>query len=101
MQAMKLRLATIGAFLAGFLLGIVGSTDHISRVTGHDSGQRSTTPTGWITKTRAIVVLGTVRARDAIGMGLGWRDGEAATEAIIVEMTSDVASVINARAVAV
>ena len=48
-------------------------------------------------KARAVVVLSTVRARDAVGVRLGWRDGEAATEALVIEMTGDLATAINGR----
>jgi NTP pyrophosphatase (non-canonical NTP hydrolase) len=49
---------------------------------------------------RAVAVLAAVRVRDAVGMRLGWRDGEEATDALIVEMTGEVASAINARSLA-
>jgi hypothetical protein len=48
-------------------------------------------------KARAVVVLGSVRARDAIGVRLGWRDGEEAADALVIEMAGDLATVINGR----
>jgi hypothetical protein len=42
-------------------------------------------------------VLTGLRARDALGVLAGWRDGEEATDALVIEMTSDLAAVINER----
>jgi hypothetical protein len=49
------------------------------------------------TKVRAVLVLTGLRARDALGVLGGWRDGEEATDALVIEMTSDLAAVINER----
>jgi hypothetical protein len=38
-----------------------------------------------------------VRARDAVGVRLGWRDGEEAADALVIEMASDLASAVNGR----
>ncbi len=48
-------------------------------------------------KVRAVAVLGSVRARDAVGVRLGWRDGEEATDALVIEMAGDLATAINGR----
>ena len=42
-------------------------------------------------------MLGSVRLRDALGVRLGWRDGEEATDALVIEMTSDLATALNSR----
>ena len=39
-----------------------------------------------------IVVLGTVRVRDAVGVRLGWRDGDEAADALVIEMAGDLAT---------
>ena len=44
-----------------------------------------------------MAVLGTVWVRDAVGVRLGWRDGEEATDALVIEMTSDLATALNSR----
>jgi hypothetical protein len=35
--------------------------------------------------------------RDALGVLGGWRDGEEAADALVIEMTSDLAAAINER----
>ena len=44
-----------------------------------------------------MVVLSAVRARDALGVLGGWRDGEEATDALVIEMAGDLAAAINER----
>jgi hypothetical protein len=100
MAAVKFRVATAAAFLVGFALGSVRSRRTRLRVVAEDGStarprlrpERSgLTPA----KLRAIAVLTTVRVRDAVGVGLGWRDGEEATDALVVEMAGDLATAIN------
>lgn len=98
---MKFRVATAAAFAAGFALG---SRTHRARlrVVGADGstarprpGTRSVRAVP--AKARAVVVLGTVRVRDAVGVRLGWRDGDEAADAIVIEMAGDLATAINGR----
>ncbi len=101
MATVKFRLITAAAFVTGFALG---SRSHRSRlrVVAHDgstvrpagrSGRARAVPS----KARAVAVLGTVRVRDAVGVRLGWRDGEDAADALVIEMTGDLATAINGR----
>jgi hypothetical protein len=93
----RLRIATAAAVVAGIAVGLARSRGTRLRVVADDG---TTVParvpqsrrTG---KVRAVLVLATIRIRDAVGVRLGWRDGEAATEALIVEMTGELASAIN------
>ena len=50
---------------------------------------------GWGAKARAVGVLSIVRLRDTLGVLGGWRDGEEATDALVIEMTGDLATAIN------
>ena len=102
MATVRFRIATATAFVLGFVLGSlrsrrtrlrivteVGSTTRIRTTAGTARRPRS--------KIRSVAVLGTVRVRDALGVRLGWRDGEDATDALVIEMTSDLATVLNSR----
>jgi len=98
----KFRIATAAAFVAGFVLGTaryrgarlaVVADDGRTVRPGSAAGRRRRAPG----KARAIAVLTTVRVRDAVGVRLGWRDGEEATDALVVEMTGDLATAINGR----
>jgi hypothetical protein len=97
----RFRIATAAAFFAGFTLGTARRRRGRLRLveTTRPSSSASDV-TSRAPKVRAVAVLTTVRVRDAVGMRLGWRDGEAATDALIVEMTGEVASAINARSLA-
>ena len=101
MATVKLRIAAAAAIITGFVLGIVRSRRTRLRVVTPDgttvrprsAGTRSSLGA----KTRAVIVLTTVRVRDAFGVLGGWRDGEEATDALVIEMTSDLAAAINER----
>ena len=101
MATVKLRIAAAAAIITGFALGIVRSRRTRLRVVSPDgstvrprsSGARS----GLGAKTRAVMVLTGVRARDAFGVLGGWRDGEEAADALVIEMTGDLATAINER----
>ncbi len=103
MAAVKFRVATAAAFLVGFALGSVRSRKTRLRVVAEDgsSSRPRSRPArvGLSPATlRAIAVLTAVRIRDAVGVRLGWRDGEEATDALVIEMAGDLATAINGRA---
>ena len=56
---------------------------------------RSAPRSGRIATARAVGVLTVVRLRDTLGVLGGWRDGEEAADALVVEMTGDLATAIN------
>ena len=101
MASVKLRIATAAACSAGLALWAARSrgtrlrvvTEDGSTVRPRSSGLTHRTPA----KVRAVAVLSAVRARDAVGVRLGWRDGEGATDALVIEMTGDLATAINGR----
>jgi len=97
----KLRIAAAAAVAVGFVLGIKRSRRTRLKVVTADGttvrprGQRS--GARWGAKARAVGVLSVVRLRDALGVLGGWRDGEEATDALVIEMTGDLATAINER----
>jgi len=101
MAIVKLRIAAAAAIITGFVVGIVRSRRTRLRVVAPDGstvrprsvGARS----GLGAKIRAVMVLSVVRMRDAFGVLGGWRDGEEATDALVIEMTGDLATAINER----
>jgi len=93
------RIAAAAAFLIGFALGTARRRQGRLQLVG-TTAARTTARAPRLAKVRAVVVLGAVRARDAVGVLLGWRDGEEATDALVIEMTGEVASAINARSLA-
>jgi hypothetical protein len=101
MTAVKFRVAAAAAFAAGFALGSRSRRAHLRVVVDDGSTVRVVTRSGGLrgipAKTRAVAVLGTVRIRDAVGVRLGWRDGEEAADALVIEMAGDLATAINGR----
>jgi hypothetical protein len=101
MAPVKFRIATAAAFAAGFALGTRTGRTRLRVVVDDGSayGSRATSHRvrGVPAKARAVAVLGTVRVRDAVGVRLGWRDGEEAADALVIEMAGDLATVINGR----
>lgn len=98
---MKFRVVTAAAFAAGFALGSRSRTPRLRVVTDDGSTARPRSRPGSVrglpAKGRAVVVLGTVRVRDAVGVRLGWRDGDEAADALVIEMAGDLATAINGR----
>ena len=100
MAAVKFRLAAAAAFALGFALGSRSQSARL-RVVADDGSTARPRTRGQVrrapAKIRAVVVLSTVRVRDAVGVRLGWRDGEEAADALVIEMAADLASAINGR----
>ena len=101
MATVKLRIAAAAAIATGFALGIFRSRRTRFRVVAPDGSavrpRSAGAHSGLGAKTRAVMVLTTVRVRDALGVLGGWRDGEEATDALVIEMTSELAVAINDR----
>jgi hypothetical protein len=101
MAAVKLRIVAAAAIAAGSAIGIARSRRTRLGVVEPDGstvrsrGRRRRS--GWAAKGRAVLVLTSVRARDALGVLGGWRDGEEAADALVIEMAGDLAAVINER----
>ncbi len=99
---MKFRIGTAIAFLIGYTLGARAGRERylqIARVAGEVS--RSAPVSGTVTlvgdKTKAAAALGVERIKDTIGVGLGWRDGDDAADAIAQDLAEDLNSALNSR----
>jgi len=102
MATVRFRIATATAFVLGFVLGSLRSRRTRLRIVTEDGSTTRIRTTARAarrprSKIRSVAVLGTVRVRDALGVRLGWRDGEDATDALVIEMTSDLATALNSR----
>ena len=98
---MKIRIAAAAAIVTGFILGIARSRRTRLRVVAPDGSTvrpRSTAARSSLgARARAVMVLAALRFRDAIAVLGGWRNGEEATDALVIEMTADLAAAINER----
>jgi len=96
---MKTPVAAAAAFCVGYALGSRGAAGQRLRVVGQ--ARRSTPVAGTASltgaKAKAVVLLGAERVRDTIGVRLGWRDGDEAADALVVEMAGDLASALKGR----
>lgn len=99
MAFVKLRIAAATAIVTGFALGIARARRTRLGVVAPDgstvrpgSGGVRSDPA---VRARAVLVLTGIRVRDTLGVLCGWRDGEEATDALVIEMTSDLATAIN------
>jgi hypothetical protein len=98
----KLRIGTVVAFGVGYTLGTrAGRERYHQIVRATDSVLRSAPVSGTLgaagDRARALGALGVERVRDAVGVRLGWRDGDDAADAIAAGMARDVASAINGQ----
>jgi hypothetical protein len=98
----KFRLGAVIAFCIGYTLGARAGQERyrqIMRFTGEVG--RSAPVTGTVTlighKSRAVAALGVERAKDTIGVRLGWRDGDRAADAIALDLAEDLATALNSR----
>ncbi len=96
---MKTPVAAAAAFCVGYALGSRGSRGQRLRVVGRAGRGTPVAGTARLVsaKARAVVLLGTERVRDTIGVRLGWRDGDEAADALVVEMAGDLASALKGR----
>jgi hypothetical protein len=93
---MKTPVAAAAAFCVGYALGSRGAGSQRLRVVGRGAPAAGTTSLVG-TKARAVVLLGAERVRDTIGVRLGWRDGDEAADALVIEMAGDLASALKGR----
>ena len=101
MAPVKLRIAAAAAVATGIAVGVARSRGSRLRVVADDGStapaRTGPSPRRRMGKARAVLVLGTVRVRDSVGVRLGWRDGEEAADALVIEMAGDLATAINGR----
>jgi len=99
---MKLRVGTVIAFGIGYTLGTRAGRERYHQIVRVSNSVLHSAPVagtvGMATdRARALGTLGVERAKDVIGVRLGWRDGDAAADAIAAGMAQDVASAINGQ----
>ena len=98
---MKLRLAVaVGAVGAGYLLGTPSGRERARRlVTLAGRAGRSAPVAGTAgfvgDKVTAVGSLALERLKDLVSVGLGWRNGDEAADAIAVEVADELAHAIN------
>jgi hypothetical protein len=98
----KIRIGIIIGFGVGYALGSrAGRERYFQMVRIAGRAGRSTPVAGTVdlvgTKARAVATLGVERVKDTIGIGLGWRDGDQAADAIALDLAGDLATAINGR----
>jgi hypothetical protein len=98
----KLRIGTVTAFGVGYVLGSrAGRERYRQIIRAAGSITRSAPVAGTVDiatdRARALAVLGMERVRDAVGVRLGWRNGEDAAVAIATSMAKDVAAALNSQ----
>jgi hypothetical protein len=96
----KLRIGTVVAFAVGYTLGTRAGRERYQQIVrfGQQLG-RSAPVTGTASKvgdkSKAVATLGIERMKDAVGVGLGWRNGDQAADAIALDLAEDLATAIN------
>jgi len=98
----KLRIGTVIAFGVGYTLGSKAGRERYHQIVrAGDSVLRSAPVAGTLgvagDRARALGTLGVERVRDAVGVRLGWRNGDDAADAIAAGMARDVASALNGQ----
>jgi hypothetical protein len=98
----KFRIGTAIAFVIGYTLGARAGQERYRQIVrfGGEVG-RSAPVTGTVTlignKSKAVATLGVERMKDAIGVRLGWRDGDQAADAIALDLAEDLATALNSH----
>ncbi len=101
-EHMKFRIGAAIAFLVGYTLGARAGQERYRQIMkiGGEVGRSapvSSTVTLVGDKAKAVAALGTERMKDAIGVRLGWRDGDQAADAIASDLAEDLATALNGR----
>lgn len=99
---MKFRIGIGLGFAIGYALGARAGRERylqVVRIAGQvgRSGPVSGTTSLIADKTRAAAALGMERLKDTIGVRLGWRDGDDAADAIVLDLAEDLAIAISNR----
>jgi hypothetical protein len=99
----RFRIGTAAALGIGYVLGTRAGRERylqITRMAGAAARSAPVTSTASLVghKSRAVVTLGVERAKDAIGVRLGWRNADQAADAIALDLAEDLASALNGRA---
>jgi hypothetical protein len=98
----KLRIGTVIAFAVGYTLGAQAGRERYQQIVRVGQMVRRSPPVaGTVSKvtdkSKAVATLGVERMKDAVGVGLGWRNGDQAADAIAIDLAEDLASALNHR----
>ncbi len=98
----RLRIGIGIGFAAGYALGSSAGRERYEqmvRIAGQvgRSGPVSGTTSLVTDKARAAFTLGVERLKDTIGVRLGWRDGDDAADAIVLDLAEEMAIAISNR----
>jgi hypothetical protein len=98
----RFRIGTAAALGIGYILGARAGRERylqIARIAGATARSAPVAGTATLVghKSRAMATLGVERAKDAIGVRLGWRDADQAADAIALDLAEDLASALNSR----
>ena len=93
MVAVKLRTGTVIAFGIGYVVGTRAGRERYTQILRLAGQAGRSAPVAGAAgavggKARAVANLGVERARDAIGIRLGWRDGDEAAEALALDLAT-------------
>jgi hypothetical protein len=99
---MRFRIGIGIGFVAGYALGSRAGRERYEqmvRIVGQvgRSGPVSGTTSLVADKTKAAFTLGVERLKDTIGVRLGWRDGDDAADAIVLDLAEEMAIAISNR----
>jgi hypothetical protein len=102
MGLVKFRMGWAVAFGVGYALGSKAGRERyeqIVRLTGGVGRSVPVTDTASLIgdKSKAVATLGIERMKDAIGVRLGWRDGERAADAIALDLAEDLATALSSH----
>jgi hypothetical protein len=98
----KFRIGTAVALGIGYVLGARAGRERYLQIARLAREIGSSAPVaGTVTlignKSKAAATLGVERAKDAIGVRLGWRDADQAADAIALDLAEDLATALNSR----
>lgn len=99
---MRPRISTVAAFGVGYTLGTKAGRERYRQILHLAESIRQSAPVAGTVdvagaRARAAAHLGVERARDAVAVRLGWRNGDDAADAIATSVAQDVASALNGQ----
>jgi hypothetical protein len=102
MGTVKLRIGWAVAFGVGYALGSKAGRERYEQIVRLTGGVGRSAPVSGTAsligdKTKAVATLGVERMKDAIGVRLGWRDGERAADAIALDLAEDLATALSSH----
>jgi hypothetical protein len=100
--AVKFRIGWAVAFGVGYALGSKAGRERYDQIVQLTGGVGRSAPVSGTAsligdKSKAAATLGVERMKDAIGVRLGWRDGERAADAIALDLAEDLATALSSH----